>query len=133
MSIADEIYMSTENPEPKTVKKSNRYNCDHNDAGVSNIRLYREIKASLIRTKNAMIDDVLSPDSSELHLDDILQLVAEVVDSYERLRLIYKYYIFEGNIPEDLLPSDEELDDDEIAEQDFMNDEDEDEDDKTES
>lgn len=130
MSIADEIYMSTENPEPKTVKKSNRYDCIHNDLGVSNIRLYREIKASLIRTKNAMIDDVLSPDSSELHLDDILQLVAEVVDSYERLRLIYKYYIFEGQVPAEFLPED----DDSIAEQDLAGDiDDEDEDDKTES
>ena len=128
MSIADKIYMSTENPEPKTVKKSNRYSCDHNDVGVSNIRLYREVKASLIRTKNSMIDEVLS---SELSLDDNLQLVAEVVESYERLRLIYQHYIFEGNIPEDLLPTDEELDDDEIAERDFMNDEDED--DETES
>ena len=128
MSIADEIYMSTENPEPKTEKKSNRYSCDHNDVGVSNIRLYREVKASLIRTKNSMIDEVLS---SELSLDDNLQLVAEVVESYERLRLIYQHYIFEGDIPEDLLPTDEELDDDEIAERDFMNDEDAD--DETES
>ena len=132
MRIADEIYMSTENPEPtesKTAKKSNRYSCDHNDRGVTNLRLYREVKASLIRTKNSMIDEILS---SELDLDENLQLVAEVVSSYERMRLIYQHYIFEGDIPIELLPDDagedeEELTDDEIAERDFMNDEDEDE------
>ena len=126
MSIADKIYMSTENPEPKTVKKSNRYSCDHNDVGVSNIRLYREVKASLIRTKNSMIDEVLS---SELSLDDNLQLVAEVVESYEQLRLIYQHYIFEGQVPEELLPED----DGSIAEQDLTDDENEDEDGETES
>ena len=134
MTIADEIYMSTANPEStesKTVKKSNRYSCDHNDRGVTNLRLYREIKASLIRTKNSMIDEILS---SELDLDENLQLIAEVVSSYERMRLIYQHYIFEGDIPIELLPDDvdedeEELDDDDIAERDFMEDEeDEDED-----
>ena len=133
MSIADEIYMSNENSETtesKTAKKSNRYNCDHNDVGVSNLRLYKEVKASLIRTKNSMIDEILS---SELDLDENLQLVAEVVNSYERMRLIYQHYIFEGDIPIELLPDDadedeEELTDDDIAERDFMEDDNENED-----
>lgn len=137
MTIADEIYMSTANPEPtefKTTKKSNRYNCDHNDVGVSNIRLYREVKASLIRTKNSMIDEVLA---SELDLDENLQMVAEIVNSYERLRLIYQHYIFEGDIPIELLPDDVDEDDegkltdDDIAERDFMEDEKEDEDEES--
>lgn len=97
--------MSTENKEIQNVNEVTRYECTHNNVGVSNIRLYREVKASLVRTKNAMIDEIME---SEMNLDENLQQVAEVIDSYERMRMVFKHYIFEGNIPSQFLREDEE-------------------------
>ena len=95
--------MSTENKEIQNVNEATRYECTHNNVGVSNIRLYREVKASLVRTKNAMIDEIME---SEMNLDENLQQVAEVIDSYERMRMVFKHYIFEGDIPSQFLRED---------------------------
>ena len=108
--------------------ETNRYECDHNDIGVSNIRLYREIKASLVRQKNQLIDELMEENGN---IADILQETAEIVNGYERMRLVFKHYIFEGKIPDEFFADEkgneseeEEVgevdDDDDIPEADHM-------------
>ena len=97
-----------------------RYECDHNDIGVSNIRLYREIKASLVRQKNQLIDDLMGENGN---IADILQETAEIVNGYERMRLMFKHYIFEGKIPIEFF-ADEKDDDSEEGEAEEVDDDD---------
>lgn len=114
----NESYVSTNNPEIS----ANDISTD--SFGVPNVRLYREVKWSLIRSKNMLIDQVMS---EEHNLDDILENIAEIVDAYEKNRMLFKHYIFEGNVPEEFFANGEvefededDPDDEDINETDNM-------------
>lgn len=115
----NENYVSTVNPETPAGEDRfvNRY-------GIPDVRLYREVKWSLIRSKNMLIDQVMS---EEHNLDDILENIAEIVDAYEKNRMVFKHYIFEGNVPEEFFANGEvefededDPDDEDINETDNM-------------
>ena len=92
MNIENENNMSTQSMEnqSKDIYKESY--------GIPKVRLYREIKWSLARTKNELVDQVMKEESN---IDDILEAIAGIIDAYEKNRMIFKHYIFEGNIPEE--------------------------------
>lgn len=82
---------------------------------VPKARIYGEIKASLVRTKNQMIDDILT---TEDDLDLVIEQTSRVIDDYEQTRVLMKSWIFDGKLPDGYeLPED---DDEETDEQDLV-------------
>lgn len=83
---------------------------------VPKARIYGEIKASLVRTKNQMIDDILA---TEDDLDLVIEKTSRVIDDYEQTRVLMKSWVFDGKLPDGyVLPGDN--DDDETDEQDLV-------------
>ena len=83
---------------------------------VPKARIYGEIKASLVRTKNQMIDDILG---TEDDLDLVIEKTSRVIDDYEQTRVLMKSWVFDGKLPDGYeLPKE---DDDETDEQDLIN------------
>lgn len=75
---------------------------------VPKARIYGEIKASLVRTKNQMIDDILA---TEDDLDLVIEKTSRVIDDYEQTRVLMKSWVFDGKLPDGYtLPDDDDND-----------------------
>ena len=73
-----------------------------------NRKTYVEIKAGLERVKRAEIEEVLTGD--DYHLDTIIDNVASIVENCEDAKRLFRSYIFDDVIPEDMLAQPDEDD-----------------------
>lgn len=81
----------------KKINKKVAEHPEYDEETMSKIRIYREIKSGLNRIKNEEIDDILNKSNN---LEEIVKYVDASINNYEQLRILFKSWIFEGQIPE---------------------------------